>query len=572
VERLGGICFLEVAPPDIVATRNGGSETLAVTTRPGCEWSVATPDPWITITSPASNTGPGTVALDIAAFDAPPGVFERSGSVIVTLADPMQTVTVPVDQDGDCSFTAMPIAQSFAVAGGGATFAVDASVPQCAWTVTSPAPWITILSPLAPVFGDGTVSYRIDANAEDVNVEAGLRSIALASEQVDYTVSQDGCTYTLDRTSIAADAAGDVSFDVDITAPAVCRWTATSHASWILVQDGTSGAGEGTVELFVLDNPTVQSRTGTVSIGDETVTVTQDGLACAYGLAPASVVACPDGLAFALDVAATDGCNWTLHEDAPWITLLDGANGAGNDRASGLVDLNPAETSRASTVQLRAQNIGVASAAVSQEGYLSFELFDATRPADWSYTPDAAWTVANGHLTGSAGQGVATALDSGAPCRECEVRASVAVATASSAPGAVLTVLGWYRDAANHAGLEMDEFSNRWTLFQVVGGTRSSVSANVAKIVPNAFYDTRLVFDGTRYAAEVDGQPLLALALQGAAPIGTAGLRSTASTARLSELRTSRIEPGTIVVDPDRIFGASFEAAEAPNDSQCRLP
>lgn len=565
------ICYLEVAPTSIVSESAGGPETLTVTTRPSCQWTVAATEPWITIASPTSNTGSGMVNLNIAAFPAQPGVYDRSGAVQISLAEPAVTKTIPVDQDGDCSFSVSASSQAFAVTGGTGSFQVDASVPECAWTVSSPAPWITILQPLAPVFGDGTVQFSVDANADQVNVAGGTRTVSLTSEEFDFEVSQAGCTYALDQSAVAATASGDTSYTVNLDTPSVCSWTAVSRASWILVQNGTSGTGDGSIEVFVLDNPTVQPRTGTVSIGDQTLTVTQAGLACDYALNPSSINACPDGRVFTLGIAATDGCLWTLHPGAAWISVLDGLSGEGSDQSNGLIDLNLSETPRMAAVALRAQNIDVASTTVAQEGYLTFERFEGVRPSDWSYTPDSVWTMDTGSLFGHAlGVGAGLAIDQTVACRECEIEATLTLNSLGSSPSDVLTLLGWYRDAANHVGLSMNEFSNRWTLYQLDGGTRTSVSADVSKIIPNRPYALRLVFDGGQYRAEVDAQPLLQMPLLGAPPRGSAGLSLNNSNGHLDELRVSQVAP-ILTPNADFLFRSHFEADEIPNLSQCQL-
>lgn len=564
------ICYLEVAPPSIVSPAAGGLSTLAVTTRPTCSWTVSATEPWITITSPTSNVGNGTVALEVAPFAAPVGVFDRSGAVQISLAEPAITKTIPVDQDGDCQFTVDSSALSFAVDGGTGTVQVDASVPECPWTVASPASWITILSPLEPVFGDGQVRFSVDANAAQANQAGGTRNATLASDEFDVTVAQAGCTYALDQTDVSASASGDVSYTVNLDTPQVCRWTAVSRASWILVQNGASGSGDGAIEIFVLDNPTVQPRTGTVSVGDQTLTVTQAGLDCTFALAPGALTACPDGRAFELNITATDGCLWTLHSGAEWIQVLDGLAGEGSDQATGLIDLNLSENNRDSPLALRAQNIEVSSTSVHQEGYLTYEVFEGTRPTDWLYTPDSVWTMDTGSLFGHAlgVAGIATALDQDATCRECEIEATVTLSSLSSNPTDALTLLGWYVDSANQVGLVMNEFSNQLTLYQLVGGTRTSVSAVVTKILPNHPYALRLSFDGSVFRAEVDEVPLLQMPVQGAPPRGRAGLSLNNSNARLSEVRVTQLA-ASLVSNSDLLFSGSFEAAETPNLSQC---
>ncbi|AVP99101.1 hypothetical protein C7S18_18855 [Ahniella affigens] len=564
------ICYLEVAPNSLVSESAGSTETLNVTTRPNCNWTVSATEPWITITTPVSNVGNGVVNVDIAPFAAPVGVFDRSGAVQISLATPAITKTIPVDQDGDCQFTVDTGSLNIGVEGGTSTVQVDASVPECPWIVSSPVPWITILSPLEPVFGDGQVRLSVDANAAQANQAAGTRNVTLDSDEVSISVAQAGCTYALDQTSVSASASGDASYTVNLDTPGVCRWTAVSRASWILVQNGASGTGDGAIEIFVLDNPTVQPRTGTVSIGDQTLAVTQAGLACNYTLDPASIAACPDGRAFSLDVTATDGCLWTLHSGAAWIEVLDGLAGEGSDQSTGVIDLNLSETERSSNLALRAQNIDVASTSVRQEGYLTYETFEGARPADWDYAPDSVWAMVPGSLFGHALDvaGIATALDQDGVCRECEIEATVTLTSLGSSPSDALTLLGWYRDSANQVGVSMNEFSNRWTLYQLVGGTRVSVTADVSKILPNHPYALRLSFDGNVFRADVDGAPLLQLPVQGAPPTGRGGLSLNNSNARLSEFRVTRLA-AMPVSNGDLVFSGGFEAAETPNLSQC---
>ncbi len=58
-----------------------------------------------------------------------------------------------------------------------------------------------------------------------------------------------------------------------------CGWTAVSNDSWITVTSpvGGSGSGNGTVDYTVADNSTSGPRTGTMTIGGHTFTVTQAG-------------------------------------------------------------------------------------------------------------------------------------------------------------------------------------------------------------------------------------------------------------------------------------------------------
>ncbi|MBI4749840.1 MAG: proprotein convertase P-domain-containing protein, partial [Acidobacteria bacterium] len=82
------------------------------------------------------------------------------------------------------------------------------------------------------------------------------------------------CTYSVSPTSVSATAAGGAS-SVSVTAGTGCAWTATSNASWITTS--ASGSGNGTASFTVAANSGTTSRTGTLTVAGQTVTVTQAG-------------------------------------------------------------------------------------------------------------------------------------------------------------------------------------------------------------------------------------------------------------------------------------------------------
>ena len=63
------------------------------------------------------------------------------------------------------------------------------------------------------------------------------------------------------------------TFSVNINASGGCPWSATSNASWLMVVSG-SGSGNGTLSFAAAAN-VGPARSGTLSVGGQTVTVTQ---------------------------------------------------------------------------------------------------------------------------------------------------------------------------------------------------------------------------------------------------------------------------------------------------------
>ena len=68
---------------------------------------------------------------------------------------------------------------------------------------------------------------------------------------------------------------GEDSASVQVKAASDCDWLARSNTEWIRVTYGSSSAGPGSVRYTVAANPSPAARTGTLTIGGWTFTVTQ---------------------------------------------------------------------------------------------------------------------------------------------------------------------------------------------------------------------------------------------------------------------------------------------------------
>ena len=71
---------------------------------------------------------------------------------------------------------------------------------------------------------------------------------------------------------------GRDSTSVQVTASSDCDWSATSNSPWIRITAGSSGSDDGRVSYSVAANTGPGTRTGTLSIGGWTFTVTQAGV------------------------------------------------------------------------------------------------------------------------------------------------------------------------------------------------------------------------------------------------------------------------------------------------------
>lgn len=85
--------------------------------------------------------------------------------------------------------------------------------------------------------------------------------------------NQTVCSFNLSQTNLTAPTKGGV-FTVNITVPANCDYSAKSTAKWISVTSASPLSGNGAVTFRVSTNQQI-SRTGTIKIGDQLLTVTQ---------------------------------------------------------------------------------------------------------------------------------------------------------------------------------------------------------------------------------------------------------------------------------------------------------
>ncbi|HET9830755.1 MAG TPA: BACON domain-containing protein [Vicinamibacterales bacterium] len=182
---------------------------------------------------------------------------------------------------GSCSVTLGTVTTSVAASATTGTIPVTAA-SSCAWTATSSATFVSITSGGSGT-GNGTVNYSIAANTG----AARSGSITVNGTAVNFSQSAANliapaqCAVTVSPTSVKINSGGG-SADITVATVSNCSWTATSNASFITTS--ASGAGSGTAKITATTNLGA-SRSGTVTIGGQTVTVTQDpGVFAAFNL------------------------------------------------------------------------------------------------------------------------------------------------------------------------------------------------------------------------------------------------------------------------------------------------
>ena len=389
----------------------GASGSIVVNTERECAWESAAAVAWIMITS--SPTGRGTGQLDFRVL-ANPDSLARQGAITVS------DQRLEINQGAaPCRVTVGTAAFTLAADGGDQTVSVTA--PRgCSWTVTSAASWISV--PVENGSGSARLAFTVQPNAGAPR--SGRLTVADQTITIAQSTGVPACSYAISPLSQAIPASGG-SGGVAVTAASGCAWSATSNASWISVQAGSNGAGNGSVTFVVTPN-TGPPRSGTASVAGQIVTFNQgDGApqplppqapqpVCSYSINPGVASMGASAGSATVAVAAPSGCSWTASSQAPWIAIASGSSGSGDGQVGFNVTANvgPARSGtitiagRTFTVNQSANcsySINPANAAIGSGGGAGPGIaVTATAGCAWTSSSNAAWISVT---SGSAGAG-----------------------------------------------------------------------------------------------------------------------------------------------------------------------
>ena len=170
--------------------------------------------------------------------------------------------------------------------------------------------------------------------------------------------STSSCTSTVSPDGQSFSASGGTG-TLNVTSAGECGWTAVSNASWVTITSSSTGSGSGTVSFQVSANVSGSSRTGTVTVGSQSFTVSQaggsSGSSCLYSISPEHLTFSAGGGVGNLQVITSDGCSWNAAASASWITINSGAGGSGNGTISFSVSRNRSGIVRRGTITVGGQ-------------------------------------------------------------------------------------------------------------------------------------------------------------------------------------------------------------------------
>ena len=377
---------------------DGGGNAIIVSGS-SATWTAAVSDPWITL-----NTTSGNVGYPVAyTVSANTNAEQRTGYVYVS--GWVHTIT----QDGVGGMVSYGNAE-FESDGGMGTIQVNAQ-NGIVWKSCPNVEWLSVETTYG--VGDGAVTYHVEPY-DEVATRQGTITVAGNT----FTVFQYGRRMKLDTYSTTQNYETHV-IPITVDALAITQWGVTPNNSWISVVDAGNGQGGDSVTIAIAENPSYKARTGTVTIGTETFTVTQQGrptAALSFSVSPTASTASVEGANGMIAVTATPDLPWTATSGANWLTVYAAtATGAGNGNVVYNASPNPTLSQRTGTITVTPEAASgmvakthtvtqpAAQSALSLNGY-EFEASGESCSVDvsvagivqWSISESLDWITVNG--------------------------------------------------------------------------------------------------------------------------------------------------------------------------------
>jgi hypothetical protein len=228
----------------------------------GCAWTPVSDVNWITVADDGPASGSGAFRLTVAANTGE----SRTGTVHA--ASEKFTLRQAAAPATACTYAIKPTYYNSGHGPDSITVNVTAGT-DCPWNAQSPVSWATVEMG-STGSGNGTVRLAVQENS------GSERSTVLTIAGQPFALHQEGsCSYSIKPTSYHAGRGPD-DVTIDVKSDRGCTWTATSSVDWVSITDGSQGAGNGRVRLFVRPNDG-RPRSTVLTIAGQPFELRQDG-------------------------------------------------------------------------------------------------------------------------------------------------------------------------------------------------------------------------------------------------------------------------------------------------------
>ncbi|HEX2934066.1 MAG TPA: leucine-rich repeat protein [Bacteroidales bacterium] len=401
-----------------IGATEGSTATIKVASN--LAWAAVSNQTWLTV-NPATATGNGTLTYTAAAN---PFILSRTATVTISATGATsQTITITQQAASGTATLGVSATTASIEATANSTATVNVT-SNTTWTSTSDQTWLTV-SP-APATGNGTLTFTAAVNPLILSRTATVTVSATGATSQSITVTQQAAsgiaTLGVSTTTANIGAAANSTVSMDVSSNTA--WTTSSNQTWLTINP-VSGTGNSSLTFTVTANPTVSTRSATVTVSatgvnSQTVTVTQTGVPPTLSLlTPAISLAAGTGsTSIKYTFSVKSNTDWTASSNQTWLTVSP-ASATGNDLLTVSADPNPNMVTRSATVTVSAtggisQTVTVtqdaaavtlsfsATTATIERATNSTATVDVTSNTTWSASSNETWlTVSPTSATGN---------------------------------------------------------------------------------------------------------------------------------------------------------------------------
>ncbi len=231
-------------------------------------------------------------------------------------------------------------------------------------------------------------------NTSDRTTEFIVRVYLIDAFRNTYDMNLDvsgGCSYSISPSSRTAASGGD-NGTVTITTAPECNWTANEsiNSGWISLFV-RSGKGSATIRFSVSPNFVAQPRTGTLLIGGQTFTVTQEGFTCSYNVTPTPrSFGQSGGIGRANVDSRMDVCkDWSARSNADWISIIGASSSAEYGIVTGALDYsvapNATPAARTGSLTVAGRTVTITQAAADSQWQPTTLSAEQVQFKSWQY-------------------------------------------------------------------------------------------------------------------------------------------------------------------------------------------
>ncbi len=326
----GGVLTVTPSSTNIGFIGRTGSTTIA-TADNALQWTAASNQTWLTITSGTPGTGSGTVQWSTITNTTN---TPRSANITVTPSGGSPQ-SVSVNQEagqptGTISLSPSSLNVPASISNG--SISVISSNPNLSWTASSSdTSWLTLAGTTGT--GNGSFSYTGLGNPKAADRTATITVTPANGVAATLTVTQIAAVMTVSPSSANVQGSGGTG-SFSITANnSTLQWSAASNVGWLSITSPGSGVGDATMAWAAAANSSTTARTGIITItpsggSGQTFTVTEAGLTGSISASPsavsfsyqqlgsipasAQVTISTNGPAFAFTATASSTGDWLL--------------------------------------------------------------------------------------------------------------------------------------------------------------------------------------------------------------------------------------------------------------------